>query len=88
MSLITTLPDVSISLRVLARLLSYPDAALRADLADMRDAGTTIFVVTHQAALMESVADECMVLEAGRMVAREKGIPSRMLSPYAMEARR
>ncbi len=38
MSLITTLPDVSISLRVLARLLSYPDAALRADLADMRDA--------------------------------------------------
>jgi heme ABC exporter ATP-binding subunit CcmA len=57
-------------------------------LADMRDAGTTIFVVTHQAALMESVADECMVLEAGRMVAREKGIPSRMLSPYAMEARR
>ncbi len=56
-------------------------------LADMRDAGTTIFVVTHQAALMESVADECMVLEAGRMVAREKGIPERMLSPYAMEAR-
>jgi ABC-type multidrug transport system ATPase subunit len=57
-------------------------------LAAMRDAGTTIFVVTHQAALMEPVADECMVLEAGRVVAREKGIPARMLSPYAMEVRR
>ena len=30
--------NTSISLRVLARLLSYPDAALRADLADMRAA--------------------------------------------------
>jgi len=38
MSLRSNLPDVSISLRVLARLLSYPDAALRADLTDMRDA--------------------------------------------------
>jgi heme ABC exporter ATP-binding subunit CcmA len=56
-------------------------------LAAMRDAGTTIFVVTHQAALMESVADECMVLEAGRMVAHEKGIPARLLSPYAVEVR-
>lgn len=32
------LPDTSISLRVLARLLSYPDSALRHDLADMRSA--------------------------------------------------
>jgi len=38
MSLLSPLPDVSISLRVLARLLSYPDAALQADLADMRTA--------------------------------------------------
>ncbi len=30
--------NTSISLRVLARLLSYPDSALQADLADMRDA--------------------------------------------------
>ena len=30
--------NTSISLRVLARLLSYPDAALRDDLADMRAA--------------------------------------------------
>lgn len=32
------LPDASISLRVLARLLSYPDAELRSHLSDMRDA--------------------------------------------------
>lgn len=32
------LPDASISLRVLARLLSYPDAELRSHLPDMRDA--------------------------------------------------
>jgi ABC-type multidrug transport system ATPase subunit len=54
-------------------------------LAKMRDAGTTIFVVTHQAALMEPVADECVVLDAGRLVAREKGIPARLLSPYLAE---
>jgi ABC-type multidrug transport system ATPase subunit len=51
-------------------------------LARMRDAGTTIFVVTHQAALMEPVADESIVLDAGRLVAREKGIPARLLTPY------
>jgi len=34
----TKLTNTSISLRVLARLLSYPDSALRHDLADMRSA--------------------------------------------------
>ncbi len=53
----------------------------------MRDAGTTVFVVTHQAALMEPVADECIVLDAGRLVAREKGIPARLLTPYLAEER-
>jgi heme ABC exporter ATP-binding subunit CcmA len=56
-------------------------------LAKMRDAGTTIFVVTHQAALMEPVADECIVLNAGRLLAREKGIPARLLTPYLVEER-
>jgi heme ABC exporter ATP-binding subunit CcmA len=56
-------------------------------LARMRDQGTTIFVVTHQAALMEPVADECIVLDAGRLVAREKGIPARLLTPYLAEER-
>lgn len=56
-------------------------------LAKMRDAGTTIFVVTHQAALMEPVADECVVLNAGRLVAREQGIPARLLMPYPAQER-
>ena len=56
-------------------------------LARMRDQGTTIFVVTHQAALMEPVADECIVLDAGRLVTREKGIPARLLTPYLAEER-
>lgn len=33
-----TLPDASLSLRALARLLSYPDAALRSQLPEIRDA--------------------------------------------------
>jgi heme ABC exporter ATP-binding subunit CcmA len=56
-------------------------------LAHMRDQGTTVFVVTHQAAILEPVADECIVLDAGRLVAREKGIPARLLTPYLAEER-
>ena len=56
-------------------------------LARMRDQGTTIFVVTHQAAIMEPVTDECFVLDAGRLVGREKGIPARLLTPYLAEER-
>ena len=39
-------------------------------LKDMRDAGKTIFVVTHQAALLESVADEFVWMQAGQIVDR------------------
>jgi len=51
-------------------------------LGHMRDQGRTIFVVTHQAAIVEPVADECIVLDQGRLVAREQGIPARLLNPY------
>ena len=34
----THLPNLSIALRVLSRLLAYPDSALRVDLIDMRAA--------------------------------------------------
>jgi ABC-type multidrug transport system ATPase subunit len=66
--------DVS-SAREMARLLG-----------EMRDGGKTIFVVTHQAALMAPVADECLVISAGRLVAREAGIPGYLLSPYTCDA--
>jgi heme ABC exporter ATP-binding subunit CcmA len=65
--------DVS-SAREMARLLG-----------GMRDAGKTIFVVTHQAALMAPVADECVVLASGRVAARERGIPAYLLSPYTCD---
>jgi len=38
MALLSSLPNASLSLRVLARLLSYPDAELRAHLPDLRTA--------------------------------------------------
>ena len=36
----------------------------------MRDAGKTIFVVTHQASLLEGVADEFVWMEHGKIVER------------------
>jgi ABC-type multidrug transport system ATPase subunit len=39
-------------------------------LAGQRDQGKTIFVVTHQASLLEGVADEFVWMEAGQIVAR------------------
>jgi ABC-type multidrug transport system ATPase subunit len=39
-------------------------------LADMRDVGKTIFVVTHQAALLEGVADEFVWMQGGQIVDR------------------
>jgi len=37
-------------------------------LKGMRDAGKTIFVVTHQAPLLEGVADEFVWMQAGQIV--------------------
>ncbi len=37
-------------------------------LGELRDQGKTIFVVTHQAALMEAVADEFLRMAAGQLV--------------------
>jgi ABC-type multidrug transport system ATPase subunit len=39
-------------------------------LRGMRDAGKTVFVVTHQALLLEGVADEFIWMEAGQIVDR------------------
>jgi ABC-type multidrug transport system ATPase subunit len=45
---------------------------MAAVLGRVRDQGKTIFVVTHQASLMESVADEFVHMAAGQIVAREE----------------
>ena len=39
-------------------------------LAGLRDAGKTVFVVTHQASLLEGAADEFVWMEAGQIVSR------------------
>lgn len=39
-------------------------------LKNMRDAGKTIFVVTHQAALLEGVADEFIWMQSGQIIDR------------------
>jgi len=44
---------------------------MAAVLGRVRDQGKTIFVVTHQAPLMEPVADEFVHMAAGQIVARE-----------------
>jgi ABC-type multidrug transport system ATPase subunit len=44
-------------------------------LKGMRDAGKTIFVVTHQAPLLEGVADEFVWMQAGQIVDRTRHFP-------------
>jgi ABC-type multidrug transport system ATPase subunit len=39
-------------------------------LAQMRDGGTTLFVVTHQPALLETIADEYVYMQAGKITDR------------------
>jgi ABC-type multidrug transport system ATPase subunit len=41
-------------------------------LAQLRDQGKTIFVVTHQASLLEGAADEFIWMETGKIVARTR----------------
>ena len=43
-------------------------------LVEMRNAGKTLFVVTHQAALLENAADEFVWMEGGKIVRRTGGL--------------
>jgi ABC-type multidrug transport system ATPase subunit len=45
-------------------------------LGKMRDHGKTIIIVTHQASLLEGVADEFVSMHAGRVVGRSRMIPA------------
>ena len=41
-------------------------------LAGIRDRGTTVFIVTHQASLLEGAADEFVWMEFGKIVERKR----------------
>ena len=45
-------------------------------LAQMRDLGKTIFIVTHQAVLLEGVADEFVCMAAGQISSRGRELPA------------
>jgi ABC-type multidrug transport system ATPase subunit len=47
---------------------------MAAGLAQLRDHGKTIFVVTHQPALLESAADEFIWMQAGKIVSRTSAL--------------
>ena len=49
-------------------------------LGKMRDAGRTIFLVTHQPALLEGIADESVWMTAGTVVGRENGISAEAIA--------
>jgi ABC-type multidrug transport system ATPase subunit len=55
-------------------------------LGNMRNDGKTIFVVTHQPAVLEAVADESLLLSAGLLAARERGLPEYMKFPFSQHA--
>lgn len=44
-------------------------------LSDLRDAGKTIVVITHQPSLLVGVADEFVMMDAGRIVSRTDDLP-------------
>ena len=52
-------------------------------LAEVRDAGTTVFAVTHQPRLLQASADEFVWMEAGRIVARTRELPSSLEAPQS-----
>ena len=54
-------------------------------LKQMRDAGKTIFVVTHQAALLEGAADEFVLMHAGQIVSRTPELKSELKSELKTE---
>jgi ABC-type multidrug transport system ATPase subunit len=51
-------------------------AAMVGLLKGMRDSGKTVFVVTHQAALLQSAADEFIWMQAGQFVSRTPDLPA------------
>ena len=52
-------------------------------LAAVRDAGTTVFAVTHQPSLLQASADEFVSMETGKIVARTRELPPSLEVPQS-----
>ena len=50
-------------------------------LGEMRDAGKAVFVVTHQPALLDGVADESIFMDAGAITERRSQVRDELHSP-------
>ncbi len=57
-------------------------------LGEMRDGGRTIFLVTHQPALLESIADESVWMSAGQVIKREQGVSAEAIASGVTPAQR
>jgi ABC-type multidrug transport system ATPase subunit len=55
-------------------------------LAGMRDVGKTIFVVTHQAVLLEGAADEFVWMQAGKIIDRTPSLAPHITKPDTTRA--
>ena len=55
-------------------------------LKSQRDSGKTVFVVTHQAALLEGIADEFVWMQAGQIVGRSADLAGSEKPPDSYEA--
>jgi ABC-type multidrug transport system ATPase subunit len=49
-------------------------------LGEMRDGGRTIFLVTHQPALLQGIADESVWMSGGQIVHREQGVSAEAMA--------
>jgi ABC-type multidrug transport system ATPase subunit len=49
-------------------------------LGEMRDAGRTIFLVTHQPALLQNIADESVWMSGGQIIRREQGVSAEAIA--------
>lgn len=56
-------------------------------LAQMRDKGKTIFLVTHQPGLLDGVADEWITMSSGRIASRQCELAAAVGVPRAVEVR-
>ena len=55
-------------------------------LGRLRDAGRTIFVVTHQPSILEGIADEFVRMSEGRIVARTRLLGETGIGKHPTEA--